>query len=111
MRARFAAGAPCYPWVLLSTDLSDPSAIPYFLWDEPMTVAEFRERLRSGTSAEQARFLGKLLREARDREVWMFTSPAEVARRWTEVEKHLGRSRSFWSYLFDEWRKAGLLGE
>ena len=97
--------------LLLTTDLSDPSAIPYFLWDEPMTVAEFRERLCSGSRAEQARFLGKLLREARDRDVWEFTSPTEVARRWPEIEKHLGRSRAFWTYLFAEWRKAGLLGE
>lgn len=26
----------------LSTDLDDPSVVPYFLWDEPMTVAELR---------------------------------------------------------------------
>jgi len=97
--------------VLLSTDLSDPSSIPYFLWDEPMTVAEFRDRLRSGSAPEQARYLGKLLREARDRDVWRFTSPAEVARRWHELEKHLGRSRAFWTYLFAEWRKAGLLAK
>ena len=24
--------------ILLSTDLNAPQAIPYFLWDEPMTV-------------------------------------------------------------------------
>jgi len=52
--------------VSLSTDLTDPSAVPYFLWDEPLTVAEFRRRLTTSAPAEQIRLLAKLLREARD---------------------------------------------
>ena len=35
--------------VLLSTDLDNPDSIPYFLWDEPMTVAEFKSRLISAS--------------------------------------------------------------
>src|SRR5437667_4137115 len=54
----------------LSTDLDDPSAVPYFLWDDPMTVADFKARLTSSSPAAQARLLGKLLREARDTDVW-----------------------------------------
>jgi hypothetical protein len=30
--------------VALSTDLTDPLAVPYFLWDEPLTIAEFRRQ-------------------------------------------------------------------
>lgn len=67
--------------VPLSTDLGDPKAIPYFLWDEPMTVAEFKWRLVAASPAEQNRLLAKLLREARDTDVWNFISPAEVWRR------------------------------
>lgn len=96
--------------VLLSTNLSDPSAIPYFLWDEPMTVAELKKRLAEDSPAEQARLLGKILREARDTDVWNFTTPQEVARRWNDLVKHLGRSRRFWEMLFREWREEGLLG-
>ena len=55
--------------VSLSTDLNDPSAVPYFLWDEPLTVAEFRRRLTTSAPAEQIRLLAKLLREARDTEL------------------------------------------
>lgn len=95
--------------VRLSSDLTDPSAIPYFLWDEPMTVAELKERLRTASAPEQARLLGKILREARDTDVWHFTTPQDVARRWHELERHLGRSRKFWSFLLDEWRDEGLL--
>ncbi|MBX3277649.1 MAG: hypothetical protein KF868_06555, partial [Acidobacteria bacterium] len=71
--------------VLLSTNLDDPSTIPYFLWDEPMTVSEFRRKLETSSQPEQTRLLGKLLREARDTDVWLFTTPEEVWRRWPEV--------------------------
>jgi hypothetical protein len=94
----------------LSTDLDDPEAVPYFLWDEPMTVRELRHRLESGSQAERMRLLGKILREARDSEVWRFTSPAEVLGAWDHLARHLGRRRPFWEYLLAQWRKQGLLG-
>lgn len=69
----------------LSTDLSDPDSVPYFLWDEPMTVAELRHRLARASRPERTRLLAKILREARDTEVWAFTTPQEVQRRWEEL--------------------------
>src|SRR2546425_2331511 len=80
----------------LSSDLEDPSAVPYFLWDEPMTVAELQARLRAASPPERTRLLGKILREARDTDVWKFTSPAEVSRLWADLSRHLGRRRPFW---------------
>ena len=99
------------PGVLLSTDLSSPESIPYFLWDEPMTVAEFRERLQISSPAEQTRLLAKLLREARDTDVWQFISPAEVWQKWSSLAPQLGRRRSFWEFLLNHWQKEGLLGK
>lgn len=96
--------------VSLSTDMDDPSAIPYFLWDEPMTVLEFRHRLNTSSPPERTRLLAKLLREARDTDVWKFTSPEEVWRRWPELSPHLGRRRGFWEFLLDRWHKEGLIG-
>jgi len=93
----------------LSTDLDDPKAMPYFTWDDPMTVEEVRRRLASEPSAERDRLLAKILREARDVDVWKFTTPREVARRWTALSMHLGRSRPFWEYTLSRWREAGLL--
>jgi len=95
--------------VSLSTDLSDPQAVPYFLWDEPMTVAELREKLRTASLPERARLLGKILREARDTEVWMFTTPAEVARSWSAISRNLGRRREFWEFLLGSWSQQGRL--
>src|SRR5689334_17396009 len=104
-----------YSWsrdvsTFLSTDLDDPSAIPYFLWDDPMTIAEFRLRLKSSSPAEQVRLLGKLLREARDTDVWKFISPSEILARWSTLSLHLGRRRAFWEFLLNQWTQYGLIG-
>ena len=94
----------------LSSDFKNPMVVPYFLWDEPMTVTEFRRRLKTALPPERARLLGKLLREARDTEVWEFASLAEIVREWPSLEPHLGRRRPFWNFLMGQWRQEGLLG-
>jgi len=33
----------------LTSQLDDDSAVPYFLWDDPMTLGELRERLRTAS--------------------------------------------------------------
>ncbi|MCC6406270.1 MAG: hypothetical protein IT453_03820 [Planctomycetes bacterium] len=95
--------------VLLSSDLDDPNAYPYFLWDDPMTNSELRERLATASPPEHTRLLGKILREARDTEVWRYITPEEFARRWDELAPHLGRRRPFWEWLFTSWVSQGLL--
>ena len=97
--------------VQLSTDLDDPEAVPYFLWDEPMTVAELKRRLETASAPEQTRLLAKLLREARDTDVWKFTSPDEIWREWSRVSRHLGRRKSFWEFLLGRWHREGLIGK
>ncbi len=95
----------------LSSDLETASAIPYFLWDEPMTVAELKQRLIKSSNEERIRLLGKILREARDTDVWKFTTPQEVWQNWAQISKHLGRRLEFWTFLFEFWEKEGLLDE
>ena len=93
----------------LSVDLRDPGARPYFLWDEPhATVGRFREALARADGDEKARLLGKLMREARDEDVWLFTTVDEVRALMPKIERHLGRRRAFWLYLLDAWRCHGL---
>ena len=91
--------------VRLSLDLEDPAAVPYFLWDAPMTVAELRSRLRSAPEPERVRLLGKILREARDPDVWRFTTPEEVIALWPQLERYLGRRRGFWQFLLGRWQE------
>lgn len=93
----------------LSSDMNSPSSVPYFLWDEPKTVAELKYALRSASKPERMRLLGKILREARDTDVWHFTTPEEVWKNWDALSKHLGRRRDFWQFLFEFWDKEGLI--
>jgi hypothetical protein len=99
---------PTRAGVELTTDLSSDEGIPYFLWDQPMTVAELRRRL-TGAPEERYRYLGKILREAREPDVWRFTTPAEVMREWARLEPQLGRRREFWRFLLAKWRELGLV--
>ena len=94
----------------MTTNLDDASARPYFLWDEDLSIAELRARLHGTDEPERHRLLGKLLREARDIDVWRFVSPKEVADELPAVSRYLGRRRAFWEFLIDGWRQDGLLG-
>lgn len=91
------------PAFRLSSVWSDEGVVPYFLWDEPMTVKELRDRLTNGSRPERTRLLAKILREARDTEVWGFTTPDVVAREWKTLSLHLGRRRAFWEFLLRAW--------
>lgn len=95
----------------LSTDLEKVSTVPYFLWDEPMSVAELKRRLATSSLPERARLLAKVLREARDTDVWKFTTPEDVWRNWAQLAPHLGRRRGFWEFLLQRWREEGLIGK
>lgn len=93
----------------LGVDLTDPEVIPYFTWDEPLTVRDLHERLRSAPEIERLRLLGRILREARDTDAWFFTTPAFVARNWEKLSPYVGRRRAFWQWLLERWREDGLL--
>jgi hypothetical protein len=93
----------------LSSDLDDPDAVPYFLWDDPITVAELRRELATASEPERLRLLGRVMREARDTEVWKFTTVAEVVRLFPKLRAHLGRRLAFWEYLLGLWRELGII--
>ena len=75
-----------------------------------MTVAELRTKLASASEDERMRLLGKVLREARDTDVWQFTAPQDVVEFWDKIERHLGRRHAFWTFLVSRWREMGLIG-
>jgi hypothetical protein len=93
----------------LSLDLSNEEARPYFLWEENLTVAEFRTRLKSENDEERIRYLARLLREARFDDVWKFVTPQQVAGEWNYVKERLGRSQGFWEFILKAWRDYGLI--
>ena len=93
----------------LSTDLRDPAARPYFLWDEDTTVAELRSAIERADPEEWAQLVGKVMREARDTDVWCFVTPRAVWERRSLLDRYLGRRRAFWLYLLEGWHRDGSL--
>jgi len=93
----------------LTTDLNKVECRPYFFWDEDTSIAELRTALAGPEAQERLRLLGKMLREARDTDVWQFVTPNEVAAALPSLERHLGRRRAFWEYIIGRWRALGLV--
>ena len=88
--------------------LVDGRGRPYFLWDEEMTLDEFRAHLRDADPAVRAYFLGKLMRQAKPDDVFAFVSLGEVQAQLSAVEPYLGRSRPFWLWLLERWRSPAI---
>ena len=79
--------------------LRDDSARPYFLWWSDATVGDLRARLDDPDADVRNYWLGALLREANTRDVWLFTTPAQIRAAWPRIGRHLGRTRSMWAWL------------
>lgn len=81
----------------------DQQGRPYFLWDMELTLEAFEERLRDPDPDVRAYFMGKLMREARPDDVFGFVSLAEITEHWPSLERYLGRTRGFWTWLLASW--------
>ena len=84
--------------------LVDARGRPYFLWDEDMSIDEFRARLRDPDPAIRAYSLGKLMRQAKPDDVFRFVTLREIEESLPGAERYLGRSRPFWMWLLERWR-------
>lgn len=93
----------------LGTDLEDPDTRPWFLWDEDVSVRELRAILAAEDHPRWVELAAKVLREARDDQVWLFLRPERVAARYPDLAPRLGRRRAFWDYLLRAWRRHGLV--
>jgi hypothetical protein len=82
---------------------------PYFLWDEDVSITELHAVLAGPPGFHRDRLLGKMLREARDIDVWHFVKPEEVASSLERVRRRVGRRYPFWKFLIEGWRADGLL--
>jgi hypothetical protein len=94
----------------LGTNLEDPETRPWFLWDEDLSVRELREILGDERHPRWFELAAKVMREARDDQVWLFLGVDRVAARYPEIAPRLGRQRAFWDYILEAWRRHGLIG-
>ena len=81
----------------------DAKGRPYFLWDDDMTLDEFRARLRGGDAEVRAYLAGKLMRQAKPDDVFQFVRLADIVELWPKLERYLGRSRPMWTWLVARW--------
>lgn len=90
--------------------LTDAQGRPYFLWDEEATtLTTFLVDLRGADIDVRVHSLGKLMRQAKPDDVFTFVTPHEIVAHWPALERHLGRSLPFWSWLITTWRRLGLV--
>jgi hypothetical protein len=85
--------------------LTDQNGHPYFLWDSEMTLDEFRQALRDLDPDSRAYLIGKLMRQAKPDDVFTFVSRREIRELWPRLERYLGKSRAFWTWLLEAWEE------
>jgi hypothetical protein len=84
--------------------LLDAQGRPYFLWDCDLTLDRFQAVLRDPNPEVRAYWIGKLMRQAKPDDVFQFVTVAEIEAHWTLLERYLGWSREFWTWLLATWR-------
>ena len=93
----------------LGTDLQDPETRPWFLWDEDLSVRELRKIPATESHPRWIELAAKVMREARDDQVWLFLPLSRVVARYQDIAPRLGRRKAFWDYLLQAWRGLGLI--
>jgi len=77
---------------------------PYFLWDDQMSLDVFKANLAHRELVVRAYFIGKLMRQAKPDDVFTFVTLRDVEEHWPALERYLGNTRDFWSWLLERWR-------
>lgn len=83
--------------------LVDGRGRPYFLWDVETTLDQFCDMLAGDDRDVRGYLIGKLMRQAKPDDVFQFVTLEDIRREWPRVEKHLGRSREFWTWILGAW--------
>lgn len=84
--------------------LVDASGRPYFLWDMDMTLERFERELAAADRPTRAWLVGNLMRQAKPDDVFTFVSPDEIGELWSDLARHLGRTRPFWEWVMTTWK-------
>ncbi len=87
--------------------LTDHEGRPYFLWDSEMSLDQFRRGLEDSDPEVRAYLLGKLMRQAKPDDVFLFVSPRVIRGLWPRLTRYLGPTREFWTWLFETWEGQG----
>jgi len=83
----------------------DAQRRPYFLWDCDLTVEDFRANLDDADQDVRAYWIGKLMRQAKPDDVFQFVTRAKIEEHWSSIERYLGWSREFWTWILSTWKE------
>lgn len=84
--------------------LIDAKGYPYFLWDVSLSLEEFLQLLNSDDKDIRAYWIGKLMRQAKPDDVFLFVKLQEIRALWFNLSPYLGNKREFWSWLLNQWK-------
>ena len=87
--------------------LTDEQGRPYFLWDCDLTLAQFQQGLQDPDPEIRAYLVGKLMRQAKPDDVFLFVTPRTIRELWPRLLRYLGHSRDLWTWLFEAWEAQG----
>ena len=87
--------------------LVDRQGRPYFLWDCELTLEQFRQGLENPDPEVRAYLVGKLMRQAKPDDVFLFVRPRAIRELWPRLTRYLGKTREFWTWLFEAWEVQG----
>ena len=65
--------------------------------------------LRDDPPPSRSYLIGKLMRQAKPDDALQFVSPQEMADLWPSIERYLGKTRPFWTWLLEQWERRGFI--
>jgi len=68
-----------------------------------MTLVRFREILAEDDVEARAYLIGKLMRQAKPDDVFQFVTVSDIRADWPRIERYLGKTRPFWTWLLEQW--------
>lgn len=87
--------------------LTDDQGRPYFLWDCDLTLEQFERGLHDPDPEVRAYLVGKLMRQAKPDDVFLLVTPRTIRELWPRLLRYLGRTKDFWTWLFETWEAQG----
>lgn len=73
-----------------------------------MTLEAFRAELASPDRVVRAYMTAKVMRQAKPDDVFSFVTVEQILDLWNDLEMHLGKSREFWRWILEGWRRRRL---
>lgn len=75
------------------------------MWDFGYTIRHIRQLLASTGERRRLSIMAKILRSARDEDVWKFISVQDFLREREMLMRCLGGQRDFWEFMYRRWGK------